>query len=93
VDLYGMLGYLSGLYLIKPDLEPSVLLRTAFFVHLLDAALCFLIAGQSGRSRTAWTSCGFFLGIWALGTLFLLPRKRPAPGQEMSLTGRKPQGG
>jgi len=81
VDLYGMLGYLSGLHFIKPDLEPSVLLRTVSLVHLLDAAVCFLIAGQSGRSRAVWTPCGLFLGIWALGVLFLLPNKRKSPTQ------------
>lgn len=71
-----MLGYLSGLYFIKPNLEVSALLRTALLVHILDAVLCRLIAAHNGRNKEVWTVAGLFLGIWALGTLFLLPGKR-----------------
>ena len=76
MDFYTLLGYLSGLYLIKPDLEPSTLLRTASLVHIVDAVLCWLIAASTGRNKKIWTAAGLFLGMWALGTLFLLPDKR-----------------
>ena len=72
MDLYSVLGYLSGLYLIRPDMEPSTLIRTAFLIHLLDGVLCRVIAIHSGRSRTLWTLAGLLFGIWALGPLFLL---------------------
>ena len=76
MDFATLLGYLSGLYFIKPDLDSSMLFRTATLVHILDAALCHLVASQSGRNKEAWTIAGLLLGIWALGALFLLPNKR-----------------
>ncbi len=76
MDFQTILGYLSGVYFIKPDLEVSTLLRTAFLIHILDAVLCCLIATHSGRNKTIWTVAGLFLGIWGLGTIFLLPAKR-----------------
>ena len=91
MDFATLLGYLSGLYFIKPDLDFSVLFRTAALVHVLDAALCRLIASQSGRNKEAWTIAGLLLGIWALGTLFLLPNKRSVADQETSITRREPQ--
>lgn len=89
MDFPTFLGYLSGLYFIKPDLDFFMLLRTAALVHILDAALCRLIASQSGRNRGAWTIAGLLLGIWALGTLFLLPNKRSVAGQETIITRRE----
>lgn len=76
MDFYTILGYLSGLYLIKPDMEPSILLHTALLIHIFDACLCRLIAANSNRNKNLWTLAGLVLGIWALGTLFLLPGKR-----------------
>jgi len=76
VDFYHLFGYLSGLLFIKSDVEPVILLRTAALVHILDAILCRVIAGHSGRQKLPWTVAGLFFGIWALGTLFLLPAKK-----------------
>jgi hypothetical protein len=75
VDFYHILGYLTGLLFIKPEMEPATLLRTAFLVHLLDAILCRVIAGHSGRHKEVWTLAGLVFGIWALGILFFLPTK------------------
>jgi hypothetical protein len=75
VDLYHTVGYFTGLFFIKPDIEPVALFRTAALVHFLDAILCAVIAGHSGRRKLIWTISGLVLGIWALGTLFLLPDK------------------
>ncbi len=77
MDLYSFLGYLTGFYFIKPDIEASTLVRTASFVHILDAILCRLIATHSGRNKNFWTLAGLILGIWALGPLFLFYRKKP----------------
>lgn len=71
-----ILGYFSGLYFIRPDLEASTLFRTAFIIHVTDAVLCRLIATQSGRNKNLWTLGGLLLGIWALGALFLLPARK-----------------
>jgi type IV secretory pathway TrbD component len=76
VDFYNALSYFTGLHFIDAGLGGQALLRTAALVHLLDAILCGLIAGQSGRSKKIWTVAGFGLGIWALATIFLLPAKK-----------------
>jgi type IV secretory pathway TrbD component len=76
VDFYNALSYFTGLHFVDAGLDGEALLRTAALVHLLDAILCGLIAGQSGRSKTIWTVAGFGLGIWALATIFLLPAKK-----------------
>jgi len=76
VDFYHSLGYFTGLFLITPKMEPMTLLRTAVLVHILDAILCLVIAGHSGRKKIFWTISGLVFGIWALGTLFLLPEKK-----------------
>lgn len=81
MDFHTIVGYVSGLYFIKPDLEPSSLLRTASLVHAVDAFLSRLIAAQSGRNKNAWTAAGFILGIWALGVLLLLPGKKKSPNE------------
>jgi hypothetical protein len=76
VDFYHLFGYLSGLLFIKPEMDPATLVRTAALVHLLDAILCRVIADHSGRPKLFWTIAGLLFGIWALGTLFLLPAKK-----------------
>ena len=78
MDFYHSLGYFTGLFLITPKMEPMTLLRTAVLVHILDAILCLVIAAHSGRKKMVWTISGLVFGIWALGTLFLLPEKKPA---------------
>lgn len=76
MDFYHTLGYFTGLFLIKPEMEPGALFRTAVLVHALDAILCGVIASHSGRRKIPWMISGLVFGIWALGTLFLLPEKR-----------------
>jgi hypothetical protein len=70
------LGYFSGLYFIRPDFDAVTLVRTATLIHALDAGLCRVMAGQSGRNRLLWTVAGLLLGVWALGALFVLPSKK-----------------
>ena len=75
MDFYQIVGYLTGLLLVRPEMEPTTLLRTVSLVHVLDAVLCHVIAGQTGRSKLPWTIAGLIFGVWALGILFLLPAK------------------
>ena len=77
-DLF--LGYLTGLRLISPELAGDSLLRTVLLVHICDAAMCRLFAHNKGLSKNFWTACGFFLGIWALAVVMVLPRR--VRGQE-----------
>ncbi len=72
IDLVSAIGYLSGIYFIQPNLDPATLIRTASVIHILDALLCYVIATQSGRNRTIWTLAGLVLGVWGVGTLFLV---------------------
>ena len=72
IDLVSAIGYLSGIYFIQPNLDPATLIRTASVIHILDALLCYVIATQSGRNRTIWTLAGIVLGVWGVGTLFLV---------------------
>ena len=44
VDFYQLLGYFSGLFFIKSDMDPTTLWRTTALVHILDAILCGVIA-------------------------------------------------
>lgn len=78
MDFYQIVGYLTGLLLVKPEMEPTTLLRTAALVHVLDAILCRIVAGQSGRRKIPWTLAGLIFGVWTLGILFLLPAKKTA---------------
>jgi len=76
MDFYQLLGYFTGLLVIRPNMEPSSLVPTAALVHLVDAILCGVIAGHSRRNMIGWTIGGLICGIWALGVLFLLPAKK-----------------
>ncbi len=78
MEFYRLFGYLSGLLFVKPEMEPTTLYLTAALVHVLDAALCCVIATHSARRTVPWTLAGLVFGIWALGTLFLLPAKKLA---------------
>ena len=75
MDSYQLLGYFSGLFFIKSEMDPTTLWRTAALVHFLDAILCGVIAKHSGRSKLLWTIGGALCGIWALAAIFLLPAK------------------
>jgi len=77
VESYQLLGYFSGLFFIKSEMDPTTLWRTAALVHFLDAILCGVIAKHSGRSKLLWTIGGALCGIWALAAIFLLPAKTP----------------
>ena len=76
MDFNQLVGYFTGLLIIKPDMAPASLLPTAALVHLLDAILCGVIANHSRRSVIGWTIGGLIGGIWALGVLFVLPAKK-----------------
>jgi hypothetical protein len=78
MDLPQLLGYFTGLLVVRPDMDPDSLLPTAALVHTIDAILCGVIAKYSRRSILGWTIAGVIGGIWALGALFLLPERKAA---------------
>ena len=73
-----VLGYLTGLRWIAPQLDGATLLRTALVVHTADAILCRLFAHNNGYSKNLWTTLGFIFGLWAVAVVLILP-KRVAP--------------
>lgn len=78
-----VVGYLSGLSLIDPNLRGEVLLRTVVVVHILDAIMCRLLAHNNGRQKNLWTVLGLLFGIWTLAVLMVLPKRSTADGQDL----------
>ena len=74
-----LLGYLTGLRWINPQLDSATLLRTALVVHTADAVLCRLFAHNNGYSKNLWTVLGFLFGMWAVAVVLLLPKRASAP--------------
>jgi hypothetical protein len=73
-----VLGYLTGLRWIAPQLDGAMLLRTVLVVHTADAILCRLFAHNNGYSKNLWTTLGFLFGLWAVAVVLILPKRTPA---------------
>ena len=80
-DWITLVGYASGVYFIKPDLDVHALAATVLAVHLCDGVLCLLIARHGGRNRVGWTLAGLVLGVWGTLPLLLQGRAPDARGQ------------
>jgi hypothetical protein len=70
-----VLGYVTGLRIISPDITAATLLRTTIIVHIVDAILCRLFAHNNGYSKNLWTTLGLVFGIWAVAVLLVLPKR------------------
>ena len=73
-----LLGYLSGLYLLTPPLDHATLVRSLIVLHGLDSGMCWLFAHNNGYPKNLWAVLGFIFGVWAVGVLIMLPRRRPS---------------
>lgn len=71
-----VLGYFTGLRLLAPHIDPATLVRTAVLVHACDSVMCRVLAHNKRHSENLWTMLGFVFGIWAMGILIVLPRRR-----------------
>jgi hypothetical protein len=69
-----LVSYLSGLWLVAPDLDGPTVLGTGLALHLCYASMCRLVAVNNGHPRNLWTALGFIGGIWSVAVLILLPR-------------------
>ena len=78
-DLTELLAYASGVYFIKPDIEPHALLATLAAIHLCNGILCLISARHGGRHQTGWALAGLILGVWGALPL-LLQRRRNGAG-------------
>ncbi len=79
VNIETFLGYFTGLRFLSDSLPFSVLVGTAFLVHLLDSIMCRLFARNNGYPRNLWTILGFVFGTWAVAALILLPKRGKGP--------------
>lgn len=89
-DWITLLGYASGVYFIKPDLDVHALAATVLAVHLCDGVLCLVIARHSGRNRVGWTLAGLVLGAWGALPLLLQGRAPDAPAPAGDPSPRRP---
>ena len=76
MDTYQVLGFLTGLTLFRPEIDPSTLMRTTVLIHVLDGILCRVLAAHGGRPKNLWMAAGLIFGIWSLALLFFLPEKQ-----------------
>ena len=79
-DLASILGVLSGLSFLAPDLPLGTLVPTLLVVNTCDAFMCRLFARNNGYPPLAWWGIGFVFGIWAVAALILLPKREPPVG-------------
>lgn len=65
-----LLGVLSGLHFVAPDLPPAVVIVTTIAMHITYAVLCRIFAVQNGRNGRTWMIAGMLGG--AIPTILLL---------------------
>lgn len=70
-----VLGYLSGLGFLDPDLPLATLLGTMIIVNVCDAIMCRLFARNNGYPTNLWTAAGFVFGVWAVALLIVMPKR------------------
>lgn len=66
-----ILGTLSGLRFIAPDLPASVTVATALAMHVTHAVICRIFAVQSNRDGRRWTIAGLLGGVLATAALLV----------------------
>src|SRR5215831_439020 len=90
MNLATIIGYLSGLRFVAPDLDAPTVLGTALALHVCEAIVRRLFAHNNGYPKNLWTLLGFIGGLWAVAVLILLPRRgdgeRSSPGPSSTTT-------
>src|SRR5262245_19981643 len=74
-----LVAYLSGLWLVAPDLDRPTLYGTGLALHICYAAMCRLIAHNNGYPKTLWTALGLIGGLWSAAVPLLPPRRALPP--------------
>jgi hypothetical protein len=67
-----VLGTLSGLRFVAPELSPPMMVATSIAMHVTYAVICRVFAAQCGRSGTRWGVAGLVGGIPTLAVLLVL---------------------
>ena len=66
-----ILGTLSGLRFVAPDLAAPVTVVTALAMHVTHAVICRIFAVQSNRDGHRWTIAGLLGGVLATTALLV----------------------
>ena len=74
-----ILGTLSGLRFVAPDLPADVTVVTAIAMHVTHAVICRFFASQSGRDGTRWALYALAGGVIATSALLVLKEFDPEP--------------
>ncbi len=75
-----VLGTLSGLRFVSPDLPPDVTLATAIAMHITYAIISRIFAAQRSRAPFPWLVAGFVTGVFAIAALLVLGDAEQAEG-------------
>ncbi|MBM4245990.1 MAG: hypothetical protein FJ148_19685 [Deltaproteobacteria bacterium] len=76
-----ILGTLSGLRFVAPDLPADVTVVTAIAMHITHAVICRYFASQSGRDGTRWALYAMLGGLVTTAALLVLKELDPAPAE------------
>lgn len=80
VDTVAMiLGTLTGLAFVAPELEPRVTVTTGVAMQITYAIICRIFAAQRGRAPRAWLVAGFCTGFVAVVALLVLGDRERSP--------------
>ena len=66
-----LLGTVSGLRFVAPELRPAMTIVTALAMHVTHAVICRTFALHSGRDGRAWTIAGLLGGVIATTVLLV----------------------
>ena len=67
-----VLGTVSGLRFVSPDLPPDVTIATAVAMHITYAIIARIFAAQRSRAPFPWLLAGFATGVFAIAALLVL---------------------
>ena len=66
-----LLGTLSGLRFVAPELPASTTIVTATAMQITHAVICRILAIQNGRNGDRWTIAGLAGGVIATAVLLI----------------------
>ena len=75
-----ILGTVSGLRFVAPELGPAMMIVTALAMHITHAVICRIFAVQSGRSGRTWTIAALLVGVFATSALLIANEVATARG-------------
>lgn len=75
--LANVLGLVSGLRLVYPDLPDDVVVATGVAMHITYAIVCRIFAAQRDRAPLPWLFAGFVTGVIAVVALLVLGDRTP----------------